>query len=91
MYAIFNHFEIQMTRNQAESASHPGPCDSDVRDLLNDRKIARQLDKIAPEKIAAELKEYGAWDEVELSDNEANKARILWIACGNITDEINGC
>lgn len=88
MYAIFNHFEIQMTRNQAESASHPGPCDSDVRDLLNDRKIARQLDKIAPEKIAAELKEYGAWDETELADHQANRERIIWIAASDISEEL---
>jgi hypothetical protein len=86
MYASFDRFEIQMTRKQAESASHPGPCDLDVRDLLNDRKIARQLEKIPAEKIAAELKEYGAWDEVELSNEQENRERIIWIAAGNIME-----
>lgn len=89
MYAYFNRFEIQMTRQQAKSASHPGTCDSDVRDLLNDPKILRRLDKIDPEKIAAELREYGAWDDAELQDRQANRERIIWIAAGNITEELH--
>lgn len=89
MYADFNQgFSIEMTKKQALSASHPGPCDDEVKALLQNAWIAKQLDLIGPSKIREELKEYGAWDEQELSDNEANRARIVWIAAGNIRDEI---
>ena len=88
MYATFERFEIKMTRKQAESASHPGPCDNDVRDLLNDPGIKRQLDKINHATISAELRECGAWDDLELKDEQANRERITWIAACDIIEEI---
>jgi hypothetical protein len=84
MWATFNRFEIQMTRREAESASHPGPCDSDVAALT--AKLRKQLDELDPEEIALELKDYGAWDAKELADHEANLRRIVWIAAGNIME-----
>lgn len=87
MYAIFNRFEIQMTKAQAMSASHPGPCDLDVAALVKQPKIARQLDKISRDAIREELREYGAWDATELADDAANRARLVWIAAGNIREE----
>lgn len=89
MFAMFERFELQMTRNQAASASHQGQCDDDVAMLLTNRKITRQLDKIGPDAIRDELREYGAWDTIELSDNEQNRARIVWIAACNINEELN--
>ena len=87
MYAHFNRFSIEMTMRQAESASHPGNCDDDVAQLLEDRRIVRQLDKISAEKIRDELREYGAWDADELADDDANRERIVWIAAGDIVEE----
>ena len=87
MYATFNRFEIEMTLEQARSASHSGDCLLDVRELLDCRKIARQLDKIGPEKIAKELDEYGCWDEAELADEAANRSRIVWMAACDIAEE----
>jgi hypothetical protein len=87
MDAYFNRFTITMTKKQAESASHPGACDSDVAILLNTPSIRRQLDKIPAPDIAEELREYGAWDKAELTDEQANRARIIWIAAGNIREE----
>lgn len=89
MYATFNRFELRITKAQALQGSHPGPCDLDIRDLLAVPAIKRQLDKINPLDIRAELKEYGAWGENELSSYEDNRARILWIACGNIREELH--
>lgn len=77
---------LQMTKKEAESCSHPGPCDNDVKLLSCERKIKKQLDAIDPAILAAELKEYGAWDAAELADHEQNKQRILWIAAGDIAD-----
>ena len=86
MYAIFNRFELRMTRDQAESASHSGQCDADVEALLLDPEIKKQLDALDALKIREELREYGAWGDTELTDESANRMRIVWIAAGNITD-----
>lgn len=88
MFALFNQFEIQMTKEQAHSVSHMGQCDADVDILLEDPKIKRQMKKIPDEKLAAELKEYGAWDEKDLADRKANEQRIVWIAAGNIIEDL---
>lgn len=88
MYATFERFELRLTKEQALTGSHPGPCDEDITELLKVPAIRRQLDKIPADTIKAELKEYGAWDEQELSSDEDNRARILWIACGNIREEL---
>jgi hypothetical protein len=87
MYATFERFEIKMTLAQAEGASHQGQCDDDVAALLTEPSIKRQLAKIPAASIAAELAEYGAWDDEELSDVAANQERIVWIAAGNIVEE----
>lgn len=86
MFALFNRFEIQMTLAEAQGASHQGQCDADVK-LVTKPKIRRQLEKIDPAKIAAELKEYGAWGAEELADAEQNRHRIVWLAAGNIVEE----
>ena len=88
MYAHFDRFSLQVTKSQALKGSHPGDCASDIAELLKDRRIARQFNKIPSDSIVAELAEYGAWDSDELADIEQNKARILWIACGNILEEL---
>lgn len=88
MYANFERFELKLTKEQALTGSHPGPCDADIEELLQVPAIKRQLNKIPTDAIRAELKDYGAWDEEELSSDEDNRARILWIACGNIREDI---
>lgn len=87
MYVTFNRFEIKMTMAQAESASHPGRCDSDVAALLQLPEIKRQLAKIPDAKLIEELKEYGAWDDEELQDRADNESRIIWLASCDITEE----
>ena len=88
MYAQFNRFELSMTKQQAHFASHQGQCDEDVQELLKNKAIIRQFKKIDPEAIKSELSEYGAWDDVELSNVADNQARILWIAAGNIVEGV---
>ena len=86
MIAYFDRFEIRMTKKQANSASHSGSCDNDVAELLRVPAIVRQLEKIPSHLIAEELLQYGAWDDEDVKDTEANKARIIWIAAGDITE-----
>lgn len=85
-YASFNRFEIEMTEEQARGASHAGRCDDDVEALVKVPDIVKQLAAIGKDAIRAELLEYGAWDAAELSDDEANARRIVWIAAGNIRE-----
>jgi hypothetical protein len=82
--------ELQMTMEQAESASHQGDCDDDTRELSKVPAIAEQLAKIDPAVLSAELKEYGAWYAEELADHEQNLQRILWLASGDIAEQ-DGC
>lgn len=77
---------LQMTRAQAQSCSHPGRCDEDVAALRQVRKIKVQLDKLDPKDVAKCLREYGAWDDAELENHDANLDRLLWIAAGDIVE-----
>jgi hypothetical protein len=81
--------ELCLTKSQARKASHPGPCDADVRELSQVPAIRRQLQKLDPELLRKELKEYGAWSDDDLADHDANLQRILWIAAGDIHEEAN--
>ena len=86
MYALFERFELAMTLDNARSASHQGQCDDDVRALSEVPGIRQQLDALDPEKVRAELKEYGAWDAEDLADHEQNLQRVLWLAACNIVE-----
>jgi len=72
--------ELQLTLEQARSASHSGQCDNDIAALRTVPAIKRQLDKLDPALLSKELKEWGCWDETERADHEDNLNRILWIA-----------
>jgi len=85
-YALFDRFELRLTLGDALSASHSGPCDSDVAELLEKPYIVKQLDKIPDSDLAAELRSYGAWDDTELSNRQENNARIVWVAAGDIRE-----
>lgn len=79
--------ELSMTLAQAQSASHQGQCDADVLALMQVPKIKRQLAKIDPELLSAELREYGAWDEEERSNHDDNLMRLVWCAACDIAEE----
>ena len=87
MIAYFERFEIKMTLEQAKSVSHQGECIEDVKELLKNRKIVNQLNKIGMVKIREELREYGAWTGMELVDTVSNNQRIIWIAGCGITED----
>lgn len=79
--------ELDIDYDIADSCNHPGPCDGDVAEAMLMPEIKSQLDAINPKVLADELSDYGAWNEDELKDHEQNKARILWIACGDIMEQ----
>ena len=78
--------EIELTREQADSIFHPGPCDDDVAALRRVPGIAKQLDAIDPATLRDELREYGAWDDSELADHDTNLDRILWLLGSDAAD-----
>lgn len=79
--------EFYLTPADAGIGHHSGQCDDDVEYLRGVPYIAKQLAEIDPATLAGELREYGAWDESELSNHDDNLNRILWIACGDIQEE----
>jgi hypothetical protein len=82
-------FEIEMKTDDIISATKPGPVDETIAAMLEEEFYSAQLDAIPADKIRSELSEYGAWDDDELKDDDQNRARILWIAAGNIKDEMS--
>lgn len=60
---------------------HQGSCDDDVEEA------SRYFEILDPEKVRLDLKEFGAWSAVELSDDDANLRRYLWTLAGDIQEE----
>ena len=85
--AYFDRFEIQMTKCQAYQVSHSGDCYEDVKHVLSDPSIRRQMTKLNTMDLRHTLKGYGAWDNEELMDLEKNFERIVWIAGNDIVDD----
>lgn len=91
MYISFGsgHCEINIKYDDAANCSHSGSCDHDVRYLAGERYIKKQTDKIDPALLRRELKEYGAWNEIELLDHRQNIMRMLWIFCNDIMEQFS--
>lgn len=90
-FRLFNRFEIAMPQECVDACAHSGACDADVAYWAP--RLARLVENanIPPDDVRAELKEYGAWDAEELSDDAANWERIVWIAaCDLKEDEKSG-
>lgn len=82
--ACFNRFEIELPDACVTDCSHQGPCDEDVEFWF----LKLDTSKFpSADAIACELREYGAWDDNELMDADANLRRLIWLAAGNIRDE----
>jgi len=78
--------ELNIPQGLASIGYHSGACDSDIEELMEMGSIKAQLSGIAPQVLSEELREFGAWDDEELSNHSDNLARILWIACGDLVD-----
>jgi hypothetical protein len=79
--------EIAILPEDAAIGSHQGRCDDDIAYLRRVPYIAQQLDAIDPNMIRRELRSYGAWDAEELADDDDNRSRLLWVACGDIVEQ----
>ena len=81
--------ELQMSLAEAQSASHQGKCDDDVKALSELPHIAAQLADINPAILVDVLREYGAWDTEQLADHDQNIQRLLWSLAGDIVETEN--
>ena len=79
--ALFNRFEIAMPDDAIEECHHQGACDADVAAWSPRIKI-----NATPDQIRDELREYGCWEDADLTDDAVNKERIIWLAAGDIQD-----
>lgn len=80
--------DIKLTRADAEYCSQSGDNSPAIIELLKKPYIKKQVKQLNPEKLAKELKEYGAWDSEELSNHSENIIRWLWISAGDIAEQI---
>lgn len=88
LYASLNYFDLYFTRQDVDSVPSSGQCDEAVKIIAKKPYIVRQFTNIDNSKLIKELSEYGAWDNVELQDKQANIERIIWIACGDIKENL---
>lgn len=90
-WASFNRFELRLSGQCVLDCSHSGDCMADV--LAHVRQVRRQIkfdgfpNKPTPDKIRAELAEYGAWDDFMLSCDVENFNRLVWIAANHIAED----
>ena len=73
--------------DQAQSCAQPGrDAGDDVAALRTDEAIEKQLQALDHDRVNDTLREYGAWSDEERSDHDANLTRLLWIACGDVSE-----
>ena len=86
LYASLNYFDLYFTRQDVDSMPLSGQCDDVVSAIAKKPYIVRQFNAIDNSVLIKELTEYGAWDDTELSDKQANIERIIWLACSDIKE-----
>jgi hypothetical protein len=80
----FERFTLDLPEEAVAACSHQGACDEDVERWA---PLIVRPDDCTVERLADELREYGAWDGEQLADDVANWQRIVWIAAGNVAEE----
>lgn len=76
--------ELLISRYLAENTATPGDNLPMVQVAV--RELQDQLDKLDPKLVANELREYGAWEDEELTDHERNLERLVWLACWDLVE-----
>jgi hypothetical protein len=88
METYFERFTLDLPADAIADCSGPGAADDAVAYWAP--RIERPED-CTPEALSAELREYGAWDDDERADDEANWRRIVWLACCQAKEEQHAC
>jgi hypothetical protein len=69
-----------------EDCSAPGVVDDAVAYWVREPSVAAVLHRIAPDRLRRCLRGYGTWDNTNLADDDANRRRILWLACSTFRE-----
>ena len=85
--ASFERFEFPLRLEIAQMCSHQGDCGPDIEQAMAMPEVRKELSRLSPSLVRAELWDYGAWEDEELQNHELNLARILWLGAGNIVEE----
>lgn len=64
--------------------SEPGAVQDEPTPSIIADLIKPQLDRIRYARIEETLREYGAWKDDELEDEEENYVRLVWLACWDL-------
>lgn len=80
------YIELAISPEDAAKGSHSGRCDDDIAALRAVPYIAEQLAALPPDVVKKSLREWGAWNDDDMADHDANLSRLLWLACGDIVD-----
>ena len=83
--AEFNRFSIALPAAAVDDMNAPAQSADDAVAYWAPR-IDRQ--GISPDAIRAELREYGAWYDQELADDDENWRRLLWVAACDLRDHV---
>lgn len=76
---------FSVPREAARDCSRPGPADEAVAYWA-----AKRRSWPSRESIVRELREYGAWDDLDAADEETIRHRLFWIMAGNAWDNAGG-
>jgi len=76
--------DLSFTNEQIDSVPRQGPADDAIAALIIE--MVDQTMKLNLDNLREELSEYGAWDSEELSDNNANIERWIWISVCDIRE-----
>ena len=75
--------ETKIPASAMRDCAGPGAADESVAYWAP--RIERPA-SATPEVLAAELREFGAWDSEELADDDANWRRWIWSACCDLAE-----
>lgn len=77
-----NYVDFYVYQDDIDLMPLQGHCDNACEHIASKAYIQCQLEDKA-DKIAEELYEYGAWDDIELQDKQENIKRLIWIMVGD--------
>lgn len=76
-------FDLKIPGQAILDIFRPGPADGPVAHWA---EIIERPVRATADALRASLKEYGAWDDEELSDDATNWERVVWSACCDLGD-----
>ena len=77
---------ITFTLDQLNSIPDSGPADAAVSELSMADGMKEQVATWTQPEMVSELRGYGAWDDVDLSDKDSNIQRMIWIAACDLKE-----